>query len=139
MAATIFEIIASIFIVLFLFLLIIILPVISSLLKNVNRSFASTRRDVKKQMSESISEMEDVEREIDSLKVVTGQFKSVLDSVLEALDLAIDFFNSRGFKWGLIGSIWFLFASISFPRGLHRRKVVKPKKKVIPPPSWENT
>lgn len=139
MAATVFEIIGSIFIVLFIFLLLIILPLINKMLKGVNQSFAAARRDVKTQVGESISEMETAKREIDSLKTVTVQFKSGLDSVMEAMDLTIDFLNSPIFRYSLIGSIWFLFGTIALPRGLHRHREIKPKKKSIPPPSWEQT
>lgn len=139
MTATIFEIIGSIFIVLFIFLLLIILPLISRMLKSVNQSFSSAKRDVKMQVGESISEMETAKREIDSLKEITVQFKSALDSALEAMDLTIDFLNSRAFKYSLIGGIWFLFGTTALPRGLHSPKEIKPVKKSIPPPSWKNT
>ncbi|MBN1289999.1 MAG: hypothetical protein JXA49_10230 [Actinobacteria bacterium] len=136
MAATVFEIIGAVFVVLFLFLLIIILPLINKLLKSVNKSFSERTRDIKRQVNDSIHEFEDVGKEIAEVQQFTRQIKSTLDSSLETADLAIDFLNSPHFRYGFPAAVWFLFSVVALPRGLHVHRRIKVERKIIPPPSW---
>lgn len=136
MAAKVFQIIGIAAVVIFTLLFALVLPFLSRLLKKLNRSLADRAGGIKKQVSDSLSEMDTAQGQIEAFGAVTASVKSGIGTVISAADRLVAFLESGAFQVGLPVVLVFLMLFIGLPRGLLRRK--KPRKvEMIPPPSWE--
>jgi len=131
------QIIAIVVIAFAILLFIILLPLLSRLLKKLNKSLSAGRPAIAREMSTSLGEMKAAQDQIESVAVYTDSVESGMKAAISAADRAVGFLESNAFQVGLPALIWVLFLTISIFRVLKPRNVKK-KVTVIPPPSWES-
>ena len=138
MAAKVFQIIGTVFVILFTVVLIVILPVLARLLKRLNKSFGKRRTDLSGQMRTSISSIEGAQGQIEAIGAMTGAVKAGMASAIALADRVVVFLRSSTFQVGLPLVMWFLLLALAVPRGLLGiKKRRKSRREPIPPPSWQ--
>lgn len=138
MAATIFEIIAVVAIVVAVLVAVLVLPLLAGLLKSFNKSGVKRAREFRTQVTGSLEDVDAVQAQLDALGQVTRGVKAGMDSAVEAAGKAVSFLESRTFQVGLPAVLWLLLLAVAVPRGIRGLSSVKPRR-VIPPPSWEES
>jgi hypothetical protein len=137
MAATIFEIIGVIAIIVAVLVAILVLPFLSRALKRFNKSGAQRARDLREQVTSSMSDVDEAQKQLDAFTAVSEGLRTGMTQAIEVADGAVTFLESRAFQVGLPAALWFLLLAIALPRGLRGSRVKMVRRRVIPPPSWE--
>jgi hypothetical protein len=135
----VWEILGIIGVLLLLIVSVIVLPLLGHLLKSLNKGLVTRGPDFKKQVNDSMIEIQDVDKEIEALAAATRGAKLGMDKALVTADRVLGFLNSKLFQLGLPAVLWVLFFLVAVPRAwratpkIFNWKPVQP----IPPPSWQ--
>ncbi len=138
MAATIFEIIGTIAIIVAVLVAVLVLPVLARLLKRFNRSGADRARGIRSQVTESIGDVDAAQEQLDAFAAVSAGVRVAMDHAIEGTGRVVGFLESRTFQVGLPLVLWFLLLLVAVPRGFRRPKTATKPRRVIPPPSRED-
>jgi hypothetical protein len=138
-AAKIFEIIAIVAIVISIPLLVLLFRSLSKSLKKLNKSMGGRRTEIRKNLSSTLTGLDDAQGQIDAMSAVTANVERGMQAAIGAADRFLAFVKSRTFQRGVPVTLWTVLAVVGITRGLTPVKPKKKKKKPtpIPPPSWE--
>jgi predicted PurR-regulated permease PerM len=131
------EILGIIGVLLLLVVSVIVLPLLGSLLKSMNKSIVTRGPGFRKQVNESMTEIQDVNKEIEALAAATKGVKVGMDKALSTADRVIEFLESKVFQLGLPAILWAVFFLVALPRAIFHRKKKREAVEPIPPPSWQ--
>lgn len=140
MAATIFEIIGVIAILLGVLIVIAVFFFMNKGLKSLNKVLGARKGDISKDLRLSMDGLNDAQGQIDALAAMTDGVKAGMQSAIRAADTLVALVKSNAFQVGVPAVMWVLLVFIAIPRALFPLKKNKKKKKKItpiPPPSWE--
>ncbi|MDD5748489.1 MAG: hypothetical protein PHP64_05535 [Actinomycetota bacterium] len=136
MIAKIFQILGIVVLFITIVAAAILLPLISKLLKKLNKTIQERESGLGKQMDSSISSIDSVSTYIETLDSITTSARDFMDSILSFTEKALAFLESRTFQVGVSILTWCLFFFVALPRALFMR-TKKAKRKMVLPPSWE--
>jgi len=133
------EILGIIGVLLLLIISVIVLPLAGHLLKSLNKGLVTRGPSFRKQVNDSVTEIQDVNKDIESLAAATRGVKLGMDKALVTAGRVVEFLESKTFQLGVPAIMWVLFFLIAVPRAwratpkIFNWKPVEP----IPPPSWQ--
>jgi ABC-type multidrug transport system fused ATPase/permease subunit len=138
-AAKIFQIIGVVAVVIFVPVFILLLRFLGKSLKKVNKSFGTRRSEMRKNLSSTLSGLDDAQTQIEALSATTDNVREGMRAASGAADRFLAFVKSNTFQRGVPVALWTVLAVAGITRGLTPVKPKKKKKKPtpIPPPSWE--
>jgi hypothetical protein len=138
-AATVFEIIGAMTVVLGVLITIVVLFLMNKGLKSANRALEARKGDFSKDLRASLEGLDDAQGQLEAMSSATEGVKAGMQAAVSAADRLVSFLKSSVFQVGVPTVLWVLLVFIAVPRGLRgsRAALKKKKKKKIPPPSWE--